>query len=174
MADSRAARAGTPPQVIARQLGHVNAVLVLKVYAQFFPNSDERDRWERKAAELDAKVGVTPESAVVPPEDSITPQPPVKASRQKIAWPSVDELLEMLAAASTKAVAGRLGVSDIALRKHLAARGVTKFPDGRRRGISRPRTETKGASDAATESTRTAESADGSDLTDAPPCKRSA
>lgn len=132
----RAARAGTPPQLIAEQLGHVNAVLVLKVYGKFLPESDERDRWERKAAELDVKAGIGHEMAapVVPPTAVVAPR------RAKIEWPEVAALLEMLASASPKAVAERLGVSDVALRKHLKARGVDELPDGRRSGATRPRT----------------------------------
>lgn len=34
----RAARAGTPTELIARQLGHANAVLVLKIYGRFMPS----------------------------------------------------------------------------------------------------------------------------------------
>lgn len=34
----RAARGGTPAELIARQLGHANAVLVLKVYGRFMPS----------------------------------------------------------------------------------------------------------------------------------------
>ncbi|GAC1690508.1 MAG: hypothetical protein NVS9B3_09070 [Gemmatimonadaceae bacterium] len=51
----RAARAGTPASVIARQLGHANPALVLKVYAPFMPGQDERDKWERIAAMQDAE-----------------------------------------------------------------------------------------------------------------------
>lgn len=50
----RAAKAGTPPEIIARQLGHKDAVMVLKVYGRFFPSSEERDKWERIAAAQDA------------------------------------------------------------------------------------------------------------------------
>jgi hypothetical protein len=134
----RAARAGTPPQLIAEQLGHVNAVLVLKVYGKFLPKSDERDRWERKAAELDVKAGVTHQvtAAVAAPAAGNAP------TRTKIEWPEVAALLQMLASASTKAVAERLGVSDVALRKHLRTRGVDELPDGRRSGAARARTST--------------------------------
>ena len=45
----RAARAGTPAELIARQLGHANAVLVLKVYGRFMPSQQDRDKWERIA-----------------------------------------------------------------------------------------------------------------------------
>ncbi|MGH7649937.1 MAG: tyrosine-type recombinase/integrase, partial [Gemmatimonadaceae bacterium] len=51
----RAARAGTPAELIARQLGHANAVLVLKVYGRFMPSQQERDRWEKIAALQDAE-----------------------------------------------------------------------------------------------------------------------
>jgi integrase len=52
----RAARAGTPAELIARQLGHVNAVLVLKVYGRFMPSQQERDKWEKIAAAQDAEA----------------------------------------------------------------------------------------------------------------------
>lgn len=52
----RAMRAGAPPEVIARQLGHVDAVLVLKVYGVFAPKQAERDHWERIAAAQDAAI----------------------------------------------------------------------------------------------------------------------
>ena len=50
----RAVRAGTPYELVARQLGHVDVQMVARVYSRFVPRSDERDRWERVAAELDA------------------------------------------------------------------------------------------------------------------------
>jgi integrase len=46
----RAIRSGVPAEVVARQLGHANAVLVLKVYGRFAPNQRERDKWEGVAA----------------------------------------------------------------------------------------------------------------------------
>lgn len=49
----RAIRAGTPAELVARQLGHVNAVLVHQVYGRFSPNQDERDKWEKIAAAQD-------------------------------------------------------------------------------------------------------------------------
>lgn len=51
----RAAKAGTPPEVIAAQLGHANATMVLRVYGRFIPDRDDRDRWERIAAARDAE-----------------------------------------------------------------------------------------------------------------------
>lgn len=49
----RAARAGTPPPIIAAHLGHADAVLVLKVYGRFMPAQHDRARFEQRAAELD-------------------------------------------------------------------------------------------------------------------------
>jgi integrase len=49
----RAAKAGTPPEIIAAQLGHVDATMVLRVYGRFFPSIYDRDRWERIASEQD-------------------------------------------------------------------------------------------------------------------------
>ena len=46
----RAAKAGTPAEIIARQLGHVDATMVLKVYGRFMPSQHDRDKWERIAA----------------------------------------------------------------------------------------------------------------------------
>jgi integrase len=45
----RAERAGTPAELIARQLGHANAVRVLKVYGKFMPSQQDRDKWEKLA-----------------------------------------------------------------------------------------------------------------------------
>lgn len=55
----RAVRAGTPVEIVARQLGHADAVMVLKTYGKFAPRSDERDRWEKIAAALDTPATVT-------------------------------------------------------------------------------------------------------------------
>ena len=49
----RMARTGMPAEMIARQLGHKDGMMVLKVYGRFFPSSDERDRWERRATEME-------------------------------------------------------------------------------------------------------------------------
>jgi integrase len=50
----RAVRSGWPIEGVARQLGHVDGTLALKVYGRFVPQQAERDRWERMAAERDA------------------------------------------------------------------------------------------------------------------------
>lgn len=49
----RAMRAGAPPDLIARQLGHANPTLLLSVYGRFQPSQNERDRWEKAASSLD-------------------------------------------------------------------------------------------------------------------------
>jgi hypothetical protein len=49
----RAVRAGTPYELVARQLGHVDVAMVARIYGRYAPRSDERDRWERIASELD-------------------------------------------------------------------------------------------------------------------------
>jgi integrase len=41
------------PILSLRQLGHANAVLVLKIYGRFMPSQQERDKWERIAASQD-------------------------------------------------------------------------------------------------------------------------
>lgn len=51
----RAVRAGTPIQLVARQLGHADGTLVLKVYGKFAPASDERAKWEAVASAIDAE-----------------------------------------------------------------------------------------------------------------------
>ena len=51
----RMVRAGMPLELVARQLGHRDVVMVAKVYGRFVPTSQERDRWEGIAAELDAE-----------------------------------------------------------------------------------------------------------------------
>ena len=50
----RAVRAGTPHELVARQLGHADIQMVARVYGIYAPRSDERDRWEKIAAEQDA------------------------------------------------------------------------------------------------------------------------
>ena len=50
----RAAKAGTPAELIARQLGHANALQVLRVYGPFLATREERDKWERIATIRDA------------------------------------------------------------------------------------------------------------------------
>jgi integrase len=52
----RAVRSGWPIEAVARQLGHVNGVLALKVYGRFQPTQAERERWERMAAKRDATM----------------------------------------------------------------------------------------------------------------------
>lgn len=49
----RAIRAGTPAELVARQLGHANAVLVHQVYGRFAPGQSERDKWEKIATAQD-------------------------------------------------------------------------------------------------------------------------
>ena len=49
----RAVRAGTPYELVARQLGHADVQMVATRYGRYAPRSDERDRWEKIAAQLD-------------------------------------------------------------------------------------------------------------------------
>lgn len=51
----RLARAGTPLEVIARQLGHRDLKQVLRCYGRFRPTTDDTARWEKIAAERDAE-----------------------------------------------------------------------------------------------------------------------
>jgi len=80
----RAMRAGTPAEIIARQMGHVDAIMVLKVYGRFAPSQSERDRWERIAAAQDkerAKAANTKKRSV----PFRVPSP--KAPKNEIAQP---------------------------------------------------------------------------------------
>ena len=51
----RAVRAGTPYELVARQLGHADVQMVATIYGRYAPRSDERDRWEKIAAAQDAE-----------------------------------------------------------------------------------------------------------------------
>lgn len=53
----RAMRAGAPPDLIARQLGHSTPNLLLSVYGRFQPTQPERNRWEKAASSLDKSRG---------------------------------------------------------------------------------------------------------------------
>ena len=47
----RTVRAGTPYELVARQLGHADVQMVATRYGRYAPQSDERDRWEKVAAQ---------------------------------------------------------------------------------------------------------------------------
>lgn len=49
----RQAKAGTPAEIIAAQLGHSDATMVIKVYGRFFPSAHDHDKWERIASAQD-------------------------------------------------------------------------------------------------------------------------
>ena len=51
----RMIRAGTPIEIVARQLGHANAVMALKVYGRFVPTREERQAWEERAGKQEMK-----------------------------------------------------------------------------------------------------------------------
>jgi integrase len=51
----RAIRAGAPFEVVARQLGHADTTMVVRVYGRFTPTEDEITAWERIAAAQDAE-----------------------------------------------------------------------------------------------------------------------
>ncbi len=51
----RMVRAGMPLELVARQLGHRDVVMVARVYGRFVPNTVERTRWEQAASALDAE-----------------------------------------------------------------------------------------------------------------------
>jgi integrase len=52
----RAIKAGMPVELVARQMGHVDGTLVLKVYGRFVPKQAERQRWEEVAAAADKEA----------------------------------------------------------------------------------------------------------------------
>ena len=72
----RATRGGTPAELIARQLGHANAVLVLKVYGRFMPSQQERDKCERLAHLQDEEAARIAEAsctvACTPPRNDMS------------------------------------------------------------------------------------------------------
>lgn len=49
----RAIRAGTPIEIVSRQLGHKDGVLALRVYGRYVPRQEEREKWEKIAAAQD-------------------------------------------------------------------------------------------------------------------------
>lgn len=51
----RAVRAGAPFEVVARQLGHADTTMVVRVYGRFKPSEQEMTDWERIAAVQDAQ-----------------------------------------------------------------------------------------------------------------------
>lgn len=71
----RAISAGTPIPVVAKQLGHRDGQLVLKVYANYIPGEAERGRWEAVATAMDA-VKKTAKKASFSVQGSVrTPRP---------------------------------------------------------------------------------------------------
>jgi len=52
----RAVKAGTPYELVARQLGHADVQMVAKVYGRFAPGFQDRDRWERIASARDEEL----------------------------------------------------------------------------------------------------------------------
>ena len=78
----RMVRAGMPLELVARQLGHRDVVMVAKVYGRFVPTHQERDRWEQAAAALDrekwGQLGTaTGTSAPAPENDEVANVRPV-------------------------------------------------------------------------------------------------
>lgn len=56
----RLVRSGTPVEVVADQLGHADATMVVKVYGRFRPTAQDREKWERIAALQDDKQKASP------------------------------------------------------------------------------------------------------------------
>ena len=49
----RAVKSGMPIELVARQLGHKDGVLCLRVYGRYVPRQEEREKWEKIAAAQD-------------------------------------------------------------------------------------------------------------------------
>lgn len=52
----RAVRAGTPIELVARQLGHADGTLALRVYGRFVPTTTDRQHWEREASKKEGTL----------------------------------------------------------------------------------------------------------------------
>lgn len=48
-------RAGTPVKVVQEQLGHATPQLTLSTYGQFIPSGADRDHWQQRTAEYEAR-----------------------------------------------------------------------------------------------------------------------
>jgi hypothetical protein len=76
--ESREPALARPAELIARQLCHADAVLVLKVYGRFMPSPQDRDKWERIADVQYKKAAVAMRSCTVlgtvPPNGMSQPQ----------------------------------------------------------------------------------------------------
>lgn len=68
----RAARGGTPAELISRQLGHANAVLVLMIYGRFMPSQQDRDKWERLCDIQDQESAAACTVACTPPRNDMS------------------------------------------------------------------------------------------------------
>lgn len=51
----RALRAGTPIEVVQKQLGHASPTLTLTTYGQFQPSAADRDKWEQAATDYETQ-----------------------------------------------------------------------------------------------------------------------
>ena len=49
----RAVKSGMPIELVARQLGHKDGVLALRVYGRYVPRQEEREKWEKIATAQD-------------------------------------------------------------------------------------------------------------------------
>lgn len=54
----RAIRGGAPFEFVARQLGHADTTMVVRVYGRFKPSEEEMRGWERIAAAQEARRGL--------------------------------------------------------------------------------------------------------------------
>ncbi len=69
-------RAGVPAELVARQLGHRDATMVLKVYGRFAPQRIERDRWEAIAAKMDEELAGECTNECTETEKALEPESP--------------------------------------------------------------------------------------------------
>jgi integrase len=90
----RAVRAGTPYELVARQLGHADVQMVARVYGRYAPRSDERDRWERIAAEQDAAEAAPKSQPLGTTLGTTKPAAPETRAGQPLVsdWPAGDSL----------------------------------------------------------------------------------
>lgn len=58
----RAVKSGMPIELVARQLGHKDGVLALRVYGRYVPRQEEREKWEKIAAAQDEAAKVKTEA----------------------------------------------------------------------------------------------------------------
>jgi len=139
----RLVRAGAPSQIVGARMGHVSGKQVEAVYGRHAHTFEDYYRFDRTASQHASGQPVTAESPALTVEPTPYPsattgehhpaEPPVRtsATRDKIDWPSLDELQARVRRDGYRQVARELGVSDNAVRNRLPAKD--KRPRARRR-----------------------------------------